>query len=313
MHRRIPATPRVLVGALVWALATFGAIEVGAHPGLDRDVERATEAIAQDPENAALYANRAYYLRLGEHLDESLADLEKGYELEPANQAVAVGLGLTLSAMGRDAEAEAALTRFLGAGGRSVPAYAGRAAIRARAGKFEEAIQDYTAALEIQRDVELYLARGALQEATGDLDAAAAGYHDGFETLGGAVTLRLALIRVETGRGNYDSALGLVDEELQRVPVKTTWLLRKSEVLRAAGETEDADRTLNQALTEANQMIEKRATGIQLLSRAKVYMAMGRRDLAREDLEVVLQKSPRFAEARELLEQLEAHDILQED
>jgi tetratricopeptide (TPR) repeat protein len=313
-HTLSRRTGPTLVAALVGlALAGLGTTEARAHAGLHRDIERATRAIESDPESPDLYARRAHYYRLGGHLDQSLADLERGRELDPENLAVTVGLGLTLSALGRDAEAEAELNRFLSAGGRSVRAYSERAAVRARNGRFQEAIEDYTEAIKMKRDVELYVRRGALQEARGDLEAAALGYSDGFQNLGGAVTLRLALIRVETDRGEYDSALTYIDEELQRVPVKTNWYLHRADVLRAAGRTAEAELALNQALTEANQVIEKRATGIHLFSRAKVYVALGRTDLAKDDLEDVLLKSPRFSEAQELMQELEAQATTQED
>lgn len=296
------------------ALVGFGPPVVRAHPGLHADIERTTRALEQNPENADLYARRAHYYRLGEHYEESLADLMRARELEPENMAVALGLGLTLSALERDHEAEAELNRFISTGGRSVRAFSERAAVRARGGRFQEAIADYTQAIEIQRDIELYLRRGELQEALGDLQAAAVGYFDGFEHLGGAVTLRLALIRVETQRGEYDSALAYIDQELQRTAVKTNWYLRKAEVLQAAGRTEEATLALDMALVEANEVIEKRATGIHLYSRAKVYVALGRIDEAKEDLENVLYKSPRFTEARDLMDRLEAQDTTtQED
>jgi tetratricopeptide (TPR) repeat protein len=313
MTRELTARAVLLVALVCLALSGFASTGVRAHAGLHIDIDRATRALALDPENADLYARRAHYYRLGGHLEESLADLEHGRELEPGNRAVTVGLGLTLSALGRDAQAEAELNRFITTGGRSVRAYSERGEIRARNGRFEEAIDDYSKAIEIQHDVELYLRRGALQEAIGELDAAATGYAEGLRNLGGAVTLRLAVIRVETDRGAYGSALAYIDEELERVPVKTSWYLRRAEVLQAAGKTSEAELALNLALAEANQVIEKRATGIHLFSRAKVYVALGRIDLAREDLEDVLLKSPRFSEAREMWEQLEAQGTTQED
>ena len=84
-------------------------------------------------------------------------------------------------------------------------------------------------------------------------------------------------------------------------------------MLEAAGRAVEADLALSQALTEANKVIEKRATGLHLFSRAKVYAALGRTDQAMQDLEAVLLKSPRFSEALELLEQLEAQETTQED
>jgi tetratricopeptide (TPR) repeat protein len=293
-------------------LPGLGSFELRAHPGLERDIERVTGELEASPDNVELYVRRAHYYRLHEEYDPSLADLDRARELDGENLSVALGRGLTLSAMGRDEEAEAALDFFIGGGGRSVPAFAGRAEIRSRAGRLDEAIGDYTLALEIQRDVDVYLARGTLQEAKGDLTAAAAGYEDGLKHLGGAVTLRLALIRVETARKEYASALELIDAELEQVPVKTEWYLRRAQVLDAAGRAEESRQALELALAEADRVIALRSSGIHLYSRAQVYLALGRLEDARVDLNDVLIKSPRFSRARELLDQVEAESTRQD-
>jgi tetratricopeptide (TPR) repeat protein len=285
----------------------------GAHPGLHHDIDRVTEAIAKEPKNADLYVQRAHYYRLLTKFEESLADLDKAKKLDADNLYIPLGRGLTLSGMGRYEEAEAELTRFIETGPASVPAYAERANIRARSGRLAEAIVDLTKAIELQREVGLYLARGALQEAIGALDAAAAGYRDGLTHLGGAVTIRLALIRVETQRKQYDAALKLIDEVVAAVPVKTDWYLRRAEVLKVAGRDQEAQRALELALSEANRVLKKRTTGIHLYARAKVYAALGQADEARQDLQAVLLKSPRFVQARELLEQLDGQGTRQED
>jgi len=322
MTQRKPAMPRparatgISVGlVLVVALAclALGSAEARAHPGLHHDIERMTVAIAADPYNVNLYVGRAHYYRLQGDFDASLSDLDLALELDGKSLDVALGRGLTLSAMGRDAEAEAALNSFVAGGGASVPAFAGRAEIRARAGRLDEAIADYTRALEVQRDIDVYLTRGALQEAKGDLAAAAAGYEDGLAQLGGAVTLRLALIRVETARGGYEPALQLIDKELREVPVKTEWYLRRAKVLEAAGRTEESRQALDLALTEADRVIGMRSSGIHLSSRAQVYLALGRLEDARLDLNEVLLKSPRFIRARDLWDQIEAVSTRQEN
>jgi len=300
-------------GLLCLVLAALGASAVPAHPGLHHDIEAASKAIAADPDNAELYARRAHYLRLSAQYDQSLADLEKGKEIDPSSNAVRLGLGLTLSALSRDAEAEASLNEFIESGGRVVPAFTGRAEIRARDGRIVDAIADYTSALDIQQKLDTYLARGALQEQAGDLNAAAEGYAEGLESLGGAVTMRLALIRVQNEQGRFDEALELIDRELQRAPVKTDWYLSRAQVLESAGRTAEARATIVQALAEANRVIALRATGIHMFTRAKVYMALGRTDEARQELAEVLAKSPRFSEALELLAQLDATDPARED
>jgi len=280
------------------------AAPAAAHPGLHHDIAGASEAIDREPLRAELYVARAYLERLDEEYDSALADVGRALELDPANLPAFAERGMTLSALGRDAEADAALTRFVQAGGTG-PTFAERAKVRERQGRKNEAIADYTSAIALRPDVEFYLTRGAIQESIHDLAAAATGYRDGREKLGHAVTLDLALIRVETARKRYSAALAVIDEQLASAAVKTDWYLRRAEVLTAAGRSNEARVARATALEQANLAVAQNASGIHLFSRAKVQAALGRVEDAKHDLELVLEKSPRFAEARELLAALD--------
>jgi len=279
-----------------------------AHPGILHDLERVSAAIDKDPRSAELYVERAYYYRLNAQFSEALADLDQARALDPRDTHVAAERGLTLSAMGRDREAEAELTRFIRAGGRNDQILAERARVRERAGRHVGAVADYKAALDLKPDVELYLACGALQESLHDSKGAASTYRDGLAHVGSAVTLNLALIRVETERKNYTAALALIDAELARAAVKTDWYLQKGDVLHAAGHEEQARAVREQALAEANSVLAQNPSGIRLYSRAKVQIALGNQEEARRDLEKTLEKSPKFQEASELLASLPRAD-----
>jgi tetratricopeptide (TPR) repeat protein len=289
-------------------LAVLLSVPAAAHPGLHHDIARATEAIDREPARADLYVERAYLERLGEEYDNALADLDQARKLNPAEIRVAAERGMTLSAMGRYAEADVELTRFLAKGGGTAPVFAERAKARERLGNKRAAVADYASAIALQPNMEFYVARGTLQESLGDLAGAADGYRDGIARLGDAVNLDLALIRVETSRKRFDEALSVIDRQLARSAIKTDWYLRRAEVLEAAGRTSEARTEREQALLEANRALERNANGIRLYSRAKVQVALGRIDDAKNDLTQVLEKSPGFAEARELLAQLETAD-----
>ncbi len=99
--------------------------------------------------------------------------------------------------------------------------------------------------------------------------------------------------------------LELLDDELAHASVKTERYLRRADVLAASGHAEKAQLELERALAEANRVLKKRATAINQFSRAKVYTAMGRWEAARHDLRLAVSRSPRFAEANDLLKKLE--------
>jgi tetratricopeptide (TPR) repeat protein len=211
--------------------------------------------------------------------------------------------GLTLSELRRDAEAESDLDAVLKleTGLKRVSALAERGRIRARTGRPALGVADLTAAIDLHPVAELYLARGQVLESTGQLGAAATGYQNGISRLGRANSLTTALFRVQVAQGQFQSALALVDQEIARLPVKTLWLLRRAEVRAAMGQEAQTKVDLDEALIEANKVLEKKITPIHLLSRAKVLIAMARFREARLDLEDCVGLVPRFAECRQLL------------
>ena len=288
------------LGSVLVALAATAA---GAHPGLHHDIAAAGEAIAREPGKADLYVDRAFLERLDEKFEAALSDLDAAKKLEPGNPRIAAELGMTYAALGRDGEADTALTAFVKHGG-TAPAFAERAQVRERLGRSKDAVADYTAAIALKPDIEYYLSRGALQESLGDRAAAAKGYEEGRAKLGDAVTLDLALIRVETARGRYARALELVEKQLASAPVKTDWYLRRADVLAAAGRKAEAQADRQTALREADAAVEASGSGMHLYARARAQVALGQIDAAKKDLELVLEKSPRFVEAREMLANL---------
>jgi tetratricopeptide (TPR) repeat protein len=79
-------------------------------------------------------------------------------------------------------------------------------------------------------------------------------------------------------------------------------------VLAAAGRTTEAQADREAALREADAAIERTGSGMNLYSRAKAQAALGRIEDAKHDLLLVLEKSPRFVEAREMLADLATAD-----
>src|SRR6185436_18701225 len=135
-----------------------------AHPGPFHEIDALTQQIAREPRNGTLYLERAYRERLDGRLEEALADLDRAAVLAPSDIRPSAERGIVLSALGRDREAEMALTRFLEGGGQTAPVFAERGKVRVRLGRIAEAIDDLSSAIRIGPDPDLYLTRGALQE-----------------------------------------------------------------------------------------------------------------------------------------------------
>jgi tetratricopeptide (TPR) repeat protein len=263
--------------------------------------------LTKDPDNVDLLVLRGQVYRSNGKFLESLKDMERAWLLDRRNQLVILERAMTLSASGRDQEAEAALDSFLQdvSHPKRVFALAERAHIRARTGRLELAIADFTSAIQLQPTIELYLIRGQLQENLGKLEAAAEGYRDGLAKLGNAISLKKGLIRVQIAQNKYGPALALINEETARSSVKTPWYLQRAEILARMGRSQDSRRTYEQALDEANRILGKRSTAMQLVARAKVFHAMGRVEDAKRDLREAIQQAPHWEEADDLLKKLE--------
>jgi tetratricopeptide (TPR) repeat protein len=297
------------IAFLALALGCLSYIQpVTAHSGLDPEIEKITEQLIKDPDNVDLLIRRGQAYRSNGKFLESLLDLERAWLRNRDNRPVLFHRAMTLSALGRDKEAEAALDSFLQdeSDPKRVYALGERAHIRARTGRLELAITDFTSAIQLHPTIELYLKRGQLQESLGKLEAAAAGYHEGLATLGDAILLKKGLIRVQIAQQQYGEALALVNDEIARSSVKTPWYMQRADILAKMGRSEDSRRTYEQALSEANRILGKRSTAMQLVARAKVFHAMGRVEEAKRDLQEALEKAPRFAEADDLLKKLES-------
>jgi tetratricopeptide (TPR) repeat protein len=287
-------------------LLVCGMVFVRTAVAFDEEIERLTKLLEQEPNRVDLLKRRALIFRLEARLGEALSDLDRARSLDPNDREVRLQRGLTLSGLRRDQEAETELNVFLEreTGRPQVFALAERGRIRARTGRPALAIVDFTAAIAIRPVLELYLARGQVQESMSQLAAAAAGYQIAISRLGRTISLTTALIRVQLAQRQFQSALALVDQEIARAPVKTLWLLRRAEVLAAMGQTAQAQSELQAALAEANSVLERKITAIHLLSRAKVLIAMARLEEARADLDDCVGLTPGFVDCRTLLNRL---------
>jgi tetratricopeptide (TPR) repeat protein len=272
-----------------------------AHEGLERELEAADATVRARPGDPQALLARAALLRRAGDAARALADLDVASAIAPALREVSLERGLLLAAVdARRAEAE--LDRFLADGPPTVAALVARAALRERAHRLAEARADWDAAFRLRPDPDAALARGRLDETLGDLGRAAAGYEEALHALGGAVVVRIALVRVEIARGRFSHARALVDEGMAQAAQKAEWLLLRADVDDAAGQRAAAARTRRAALDEIDASLARKRTPLRLLTRARALIALGRRVDAIRDLEECLAAAPQLDEARRLLE-----------
>jgi tetratricopeptide (TPR) repeat protein len=278
----------------------------------DVDIDAISEEIRKNPNRTDLVIKRAQLWRLnGEH-DKALADLDRTARKESDNPRLLLERALTLSAMGHNQEAEGQLEYLLERFPKArAVVLAELGSIRARTGRKRAAIADLSESIKIEPTLDLYLARGRLQRSERQLADAAAGYRQGLAKLGSdTVLLADELYEVEMARVRYAEALKLADQQLQKTPAKTKWLLRRAEALSATGQSAKAEKARQRALDEADRILGKRPTPLNQLQRAKVFFAMGRMEEASCDLDAVIRRAPRIKQAKELRQTILAQGVL---
>lgn len=277
---------------------------IPAHEGVNVQIENVGKKIEKDPTNIALYLERAVLYRREKHFSAALTDLALAEKIAPNRRDIQLEKALTFAAKGESKEAERLLSAYIASGLPSVKAFLVRGNVRENEKRFAEARSDYHAAVTIEKTLEGILSRGRMDEALGHWEDAAKGYEEGLRALSGAVVVRLALIRVEHRLGHYDRAITLIDEMLPSLPLKGDWLLLRADEHAAAGRVDKARQDRLDALREADDRIARRPTDMAALSRVKALRALGRLEEALHDVEIVVQRAPKFAEARLLRDEI---------
>ena len=260
-----------------------------AHP--DPDIAALSVRIASRPGDAHLVLVRADLYRRAAEPTAALDDLRLADGLlgvdDPERVQLAWLRAQTLFDVGDRVAALGELDALL-ANHPHMPALALRARIHADAGRFEMAVRDYDRALTIGDDVELYLVRGRLLEDHGRRGEAIEGYEAGLQGMGGAVVLRLAVIRVALAAGDGQRALRHVEQGMARAGQAPDWLLLRAEALTALGRRAEAQAARTAALTEIERRYRRRPSRANLLMRARALLALGRPAEAVRDAEQVV-------------------------
>ena len=300
-----------ILGSAEIGLSTFGFTTVlRAHDGLHIDIENLTAQIdALATPRADLFLVRSRLFRAHEKPTEALADCDraKGLLADDSTSLLAtveqpLERALVLIALERSAEALALLDSVIEiAGDRYVASLDARAQIHRDAGRFPVAIADAARAFRGSPTPERALRWGAWLVEARRLDEASAAYRESIERLGGSRLVRNEWISVEIARGEYESALAMIEAELERAVVRTVWLLRRAEVYEAAGNGAQREVALRAALAEANRVLERRRMPVYLVMRGEVYLTIGDLDAALRDAEEARAAAPEFPKLHELL------------
>ena len=224
---------------------------VSAHEGLHEQIVALTAKIKRDPKNATLYLQRGELHRLHRDWARASADYDQAARLRPDLTIVDLARGKMLFESGRLRRAKLTLDHFLSRQSGHFEGLITRARVLAKMGRRSDAVNDFTQVIAASSapEPELYLERA--QVIAGDeklVSEALSSLDEGVKRLGPLVTLQLAAIDLELRRRNYDGALSRVDLIAAQSERKEAWLVRRGEILAAAGREEEARASFNAAL-----------------------------------------------------------------
>lgn len=251
-----------------------------AHEGLHEQIVAITAKIKRDPKNASLYLQRGELHRLHRDWTRAAADYDLASRLQPDLSIVDLARGKMLFESRRFERAKFVLDRFLRQQPTHVEALITRGRVLAKLGSRLDAVHDFTQAIALAQppEPELYLERAqALAEHERYIQKALDGLDEGIKRLGPLVTLELAAIDLELRRKNYDAALTRLDLITAQSERKEMWLVRRGDILKAAGRNEEARIAFNAALVAIESLPPERRknramTALELRARSALKM-----------------------------------------
>jgi len=225
-----------------------------AHASHAERISAQTRLIEAAPTDAKLYLDRAAVQLDRTDWLAAMADIDRAADLDPNLATVHYLRGLLFWRRGWSDAAERALSRFLAAEPESSMGFALRARARADLGRPLDAARDFSRAIAYQNVVgpDLYLERAQILSEAGDpyLQEALRGLEEGIAQIGPLPTLALAAVEIEVRIGRFDDAAERLDAATRSFAVRAPWLVRKGEILEAAGRLEAAREAYQRALDE---------------------------------------------------------------
>ncbi|HMC26641.1 MAG TPA: tetratricopeptide repeat protein [Verrucomicrobiae bacterium] len=268
----------------VLALALLNRLPLRAHDSPEHEIEVLTSRMSKAGKTGSLLMRRATEFKALGELDKAAADLTEAISLEPKSPAAYAELGRVQFAQGKLAEACDNATRSLtlieDAGERGA-VFLLRAQIEAARGRNAEALADCELA-DRRDDLDWYLIRSQIQRSLGKLDARVAGLKDGFAR-NGSIVLEIESIEAMIDAGQFHPALDLIDQHLNQLRLRSSWLLRRARALKGLKADFQAD--AKAALAELERRIRpEHPEPTLLLDRATAFALLGNEKAAREDI-----------------------------
>ena len=237
----------VLIIDLALSCPAFG------HGDLHEQIDALTSEIKAAPNDARLYLKRADLRRVHQEIAPAKADYDQAERLDPALSLVHLGRGKLLAGTGAYEEARKELDRFLEAEPNHLDGLVTRARLEVKRKRPLVAAEDYARVLRLpgKVEVEYYLEYAAALSGAGSAHVkdAIAVLDVGIAKIGPIPTLQLQAIELEVARKEYGNALKRLDTLANGAGRKESWLERRGDILRQAGEEKQARQAYESALS----------------------------------------------------------------
>jgi cellulose synthase operon protein C len=222
-----------------------------AHGPLSEQLTRLDAEIARSPRAPGGYQQRAELHRQAGQLDAALADLQRARALDPKRPGLDVQVARTLLDAGRAAEAGAQLDRAVADPGSEAAARLLRGRWHLEQGRPRLAAADLERAMSRlggAATADDHLRLVSALRATGNPQRAARALAVARKQLGPLVSLDLIAVKLAVEQRQHDRALAVIDDQIRSTPQPASWLLRRGDVLAAAGRRQQARRAYRAAL-----------------------------------------------------------------
>lgn len=275
-----------------------------AHEGVHTTLARVEHALRANP-TLARHLRAARLSRRAGDFAKSLQHLRDARRLARHAPLIDRERGLTFAKMGRLAQADHALSRYLRRSRQpDRRALWTRARVRVQRRRTTAALSDYARALRADAEPDLCLEAAQLQRTTGRVAAASRTLKRCLSQLGDSAVVREALARLELRRGRLSAARAALEPLLRSAHVSPQWHLLGASLAERSGDDATARAIRLAALRETDTALTQRRSALLLVQRAHILHALGRRDAARGAVASALSLAPRFAAAHALQREL---------
>jgi predicted Zn-dependent protease len=255
--------PFFLVAACVVSLLC-SARPASGHTDIEVQIDDLTRRIQSEPGDATLFLRRGELHRIHRDWSAAQADYRAARRLDPGLLVVDLCLGRMFLDQDRPGRAKDALDRYLSKRPEDAEGLTLRGAALGKMGRLQEGIADYRRALALPAlrtsAPDTYLELVKLLTAAGDehREEALRTLDEGIAALGPIVSLELPAIELALSLRRFDDALKRVDILASQSGRRERWLLRRAEILRQAGRTQEAAGAYQDVLKLIASLPEKR-------------------------------------------------------